>query len=100
MTSDDTRHSPGTTIANEIISMANTSLEGGQSVEAIAEGLRHAAANFSAYAFFRSQQFPKDPNDTVENFVTMFEHYLGRHKPQDTAGQGLAQTIAKAQDEL
>ena len=66
----------------------------------IALGLRHAAANFSAYTFFRTEHSPKDPNDVVENFVAMFEHYLGMHKPDDTAGQGLAATIAKAQEDL
>ena len=35
-------------LANQIINVANTRLESGLAPEAIAEGMRHAAANFSA----------------------------------------------------
>ena len=87
-------------IANQIINLANSNLENDLPAEDIAEGLRHAAANFSAYAFFRSEKLPKDPNHIVENFVSMFEYYLETHKPAETAGDGLAQTIARAKDEL
>ena len=100
MPSDNAPNSPGVELANEIINMANAELEKGHAVEEIALGLRHAAANFSAYTFFRTEHSPKDPNDVVENFVAMFEHYLGMHKPDDMAGQGLAATIAKAQEDL
>lgn len=100
MNSEENQSSPSMAIANEIINLANANLENGHQADAIAEGLRHAAANFSAYAFFRTGQSPKDPNHTVENFVQMFEYYLSVHMPKEEAGDGLAQTIAQAKDDL
>ena len=100
MTSDDNQPSISMNFANEIINLANASLEKGHTDEDLAEGMRHAAANFSAYSFFRSEQLPKDPNHTVENFVKLFEYYLSVHAPKEDPGQGLAQTIAQARDEL
>ncbi len=100
MASDDTQPPYSMKFANDIINMANASLEKGHTPDELAEGMRHAAANFSAYSFFRSEQLPKDPNHTVENFVQFFEYYLGVHNPQGEAGSGLAQTVAQAKDEL
>ncbi len=100
MTTDNKPSNPSMMIANEIINLANANLEKNLPVEVVAEGLRHAAANFSAYSFFRSEQMPKDPNQTVESFISMFEYYLEAHKPAEVAGEGLAQTIARAKDDL
>lgn len=100
MTSDDKPQNFSMTFANDLINLANTNLQQDQPVEDIAAGLRHAAANFSAYAFFRSEQTPKDPNQIVDNFVSMFEYYLDAHKPKESPGAGLAQTIAKAKEDL
>lgn len=98
---------PATTIANKIIDLANTNLESGIAAGDIAQGLRHAAANFSAYAFFRLEQSSKeakDPNYIVEDFLSSFEYYLGLHRPQEqpeeSAPQSLAETIAQAKKEL
>jgi len=98
--SDKSQDSAGVQIANQIIDLANTHLESGAAVEEIASGLRHAAANFSAYSFFRSEKLPKDPNDTVDTFISFFEHYLSIHKPKEAPGQGLAQLIEQAKSEL
>jgi hypothetical protein len=100
MASDDPQQPASMVFANDIINLANSSLEKGHTVEELAEGMRHAAANFSAYEFFRSEDLPKDPNHTVESFVKFFEYYLDVHKPQEDPGQGLAQTVARAKDEL
>jgi len=100
MTSDNNQDSVGVQIANQIIDLANTRLESGDTVEDIASGLRHAAANFSAYAFFRSEKLPKDPNDTVDTFISFFEHYLDVHKPKDAPGQGLTDLIEQAKNQF
>ncbi len=100
MTSDETHESIGVQIANQIIDFANQRLEGGDTDQDIAAGLRHAAANFSAFAFHRSAQLPKDPNAMVDDFITLFEHYLGVHKPQEAADQGLQDLIRQAKNEL
>lgn len=100
MTSDDQQPPYSMKFANDIINLANSSLEQGHTPDELAEGMRHAAANFSAYTFFRSEDLPKDPNHTVENFVKFFEYYLDVHNPKEDPGQGLAQTVAQAKDEL
>ena len=96
----DQQESPGVQLANRIIDLANKETEAGATVEDIAVGLRHAAANFSAYAFFRSEVVPKDPNDTVENFIHFFEYYLNIHKPAEVASVGFQRLIDQAKNEL
>ncbi len=100
MTPQEPQESISVQIANQIIDLANSRLENGDSDQDIASGLRHAAANFSAFAFFRSSQLPKDPNTMVEEFISLFEHYLGVHKPQEAADQGLKHLIQQAKNEL
>ena len=96
----DQQESHGVQIANQIVDIANSCLEQGVDLQEIAAGLRHGAANFSAFAFFRSEVMPKDPNDTVENFVQFFEYYLDLHKPKEAAADGLSRLIEQAKNEL
>jgi len=98
--SDQTDSSPSVQIANQFIDMANTHIQNGSGVQDIASGLRHAAANFSAYAFFRDDQVPKDPNTAVEEFIRFLEHYLDLHKPKEAPGDGLFQVIEQAKKDL
>jgi len=90
-------------LANQIINIANTRLEEGMPVDVVAAGLRHAAANFSAFAHYRGggdeQQLPA----IVEDFLQMFEYYLQRHAPAETAaepGGGLQDLIDQAKREV
>ena len=99
-TIENEQPSPNMVFANKIISLANDELQQGQNVEDLAQGIRHAAANFSAYAFFLTAQNSSDPNDVVEDFVRFFEYYLSAHSPHKEASSGLADTIAQAKDEL
>ena len=100
MTSEDKQPTPSMTFANEIINLANAGMKEGHSVDDLAQGIRHAAANFSAYVFFLTAQNSKDPNDLVEDFVKFYEYYLSAHAPKQEPGLGLADTIAQAKDEL
>lgn len=99
-TTENSQPSPNMVFANKIISLANDHLKNGHGVEDLAQGIRHAAANFSAYAFFLTAQNSSDPNDVVEDFVRFFEYYLSAHSPQKEASSGLADTIAQAKDVL
>jgi hypothetical protein len=92
--------SAGVQIANQVIDFANTQLEQGASPEDIASGLRHAAANFSAFAFSGITKLPKDPNAMADDFMDYFEHYLGVHMPKEAPTDGLAQLIEQAKNEL
>jgi len=98
--SDQTESSPSVLIANQFIDMANTLIQNGNDVQNIASGLRHAAANFTAYAFFRDETLPKDPNATVEEFIRFLEHYLDLHKPSEAPGESLFQVIEQAKKDF
>ena len=69
MTSDNTQETLSVQIANQIINIANDRHEDGLPVDEIAAGLRHAAANFSAFAYFRSENKGLDPNAIADEFV-------------------------------
>jgi len=89
---------PSVEIANQLINFANDALHHGVPPDVIAAGMRHAAANFSAFAFFRGEA--DDPNHVVEEFIGYLEHYLERHKPQEDPGGGILQTIAQAKKDF
>ena len=87
-------------IANQIVNVANTRLEDGVPAAEIAAGLRHAAANFSAYALYQTQADPNEAQRGVEEFVRFFEYYLERHAPADGPQGGLYQLIEEAKNEI
>ncbi len=90
-------------LANQVINIANNYLEDGMRVDAIAAGLRHAAANFSAFAHHRSGENDEQLGPIVEDFLQMFEYYLQRHAPdapQPQPGGGLGDLIEQAKNEV
>ena len=92
-------------LANQIINIANSRMEEGMPPHVIASGVRHAAANFSAFAHHRGGGTDDDLAPIVEAFLQMFEYYLQRHQPgQSGQGQqpagGLGALIDQAKNEL
>ena len=90
-------------LANQIINIANNQLGDGMRVDAVAAGLRHAAANFSAFAHQSSGGKEEQLGSIVEDFLQMFEYYLERHapqQPQPQPGGGLASLIEQAKKEI
>ena len=89
-------------LANQIINVANNHLEDGMRPDAIAAGLRHAAANFSAFAHHRTDGNDEQLQAIVEDFLQMFEYYLQRHAPASTEqpGGGLNSLIEQAKSEI
>ena len=60
-------------LANQIINVANNRLEDGMPPDLIAAGLRHAAANFSAFIYHRSGGGGEDAlSAVVEDFLQAF----------------------------
>jgi hypothetical protein len=91
-------------LANKIIDLANQSLADGMAPNVIGSGLRHAAANFSAFVYHRSGGGGDEAlNAVVEDFLQPFEYYLSRHAPQqpehEPAG-GLSSLIEQAKREI
>lgn len=89
-------------LANQIINVANSRLEDGMAPGVIAAGMRHAAANFSAFVFHRSGGGGEDDlSAIVGDFLQAFEYYLDRHAPgaPEPAG-GLNDLIERAKQEI
>ncbi len=89
-------------LANQIINVANNRLEDGMPPVLIAAGLRHAAANFSAFVFHHSGGGGEDElSGIVGDFLQAFEYYLERHAPvvPEPAG-GLNDLIERAKREI
>jgi len=94
-------------LANQLINIANNHLEDGMRVDAISAGMRHAAANFSAFAHHRTGANDEQLGPIVEDFVQMFEYYLQRHAPaqpqaapEGGVGGGLGALIEQAKNEV
>lgn len=85
-------------IANQIINVANARIQDGAKPDEVAAGLRHAAANFSAFVN-AGQQGGGDPGLVVEEFARLLEYYLGRHQPKKEPGEGLKQLIEQVKRE-
>jgi len=86
-------------IANQVINVANARLADGVGADDIAAGLRHAAANFSAYAL-NARRDPPDPAVVVEEFMRFFDYYLERHRDQNAPTAGLQQLIDRVKGEF
>ncbi|MAH83569.1 MAG: hypothetical protein CBB68_04315 [Rhodospirillaceae bacterium TMED8] len=89
-------------LANQIINVANNRLEEGMPADLIAAGLRHAAANFSAFEFHRAGGSGDEQlASRVEDFIRGFEYYLERHAPGKSEPLGgLNDLISQAKEEL
>ena len=89
-------------IANQFINVANARLEDGVDPLQVALGLRHAAANFSAFVTDLGED-EGEFNEIVEGFAQMLEYYIKRKRSGDaggTASTGLNQLIEQAKNEL
>lgn len=68
-----------TDIANELIEFANSKLETGVDAVTIAAALRHAAANFTAFAF-RATEGPLDAEEITDEFARFLHYYDSHHR--------------------
>lgn len=87
-------------IANQIVNIANNQLEGGTPALEIAAGLRHAAANFSAFAISQSKTDTEGPQKLVDDFIHCFEYYLERHASSDKPQGGLFKLIEDVKNDF
>lgn len=89
----------GVHIANEIIVLANDKLEAGLHPMVIADALRHAAANFSAFAYAHGTDEPLDHEEVIRDFVQMLHYYDSRHREGQTPITGLEQLVKQVENE-
>ena len=87
--------------ANQVINVANSRLEDGMAPMLIASGLRHAAANFSAFVHHQSGGGDEELSGIVGDFLQAFEYYLDRHSPESERNSGgLRELINRAKNEF
>ena len=98
--SEEDRHTLSIQIANQVINIANTRLEEGLDPVDISAGMRHAAANFSAFAVANSER-PEDvdPSFFAEEFIQMYTYYLEKHSEAVKPKSGLDALINQVKDE-
>lgn len=98
--SEEDSHTLSIQIANQVINIANTRLEDGLDPVDISAGIRHAAANFSAFAVANSENPEKvDPNFFAEEFIQMYAYYLEKHMESVKPKSGLDALINQVKDE-
>ena len=104
MSDQDDRHTLSIQIANQIINMANNRLQEGMHPADIAAGMRHAAANFSAFAMVQTGAASGDLHDVdpvplAEEFLQIFAYYFEKHGQQQAPSSGLDALIKQVRDE-
>ena len=90
--------SASTVIANEIIEFANDKLEAGVDATVIAAGMRHAAANFTAFALDATEP-PLYTEDIVKEFVEWLHYYDDRLQSSARRMTPLEKLIKQVEDE-
>ena len=90
--------SASTVIANELIEFANNKQEAGVDATVIAAALRHAAANFTAFALHATEA-PLNTEDIVEEFVRFLHHYDGRLRSGARPLTPLEKLVKQVEDE-
>ena len=87
-----------TAIANELIEFANDKFEAGVDAVVIAAALRHAAANFTAFAF-RATEDPLDTENIMEEFVRFLHYYDGHQRGGARAMTPLERLVKQVEKE-
>ena len=67
-------------LANELIHFANNKLAAGIRPTLIASAIRHAAANFTAFANAHGTDGPLATESIMEDFLRMLEFYENHHR--------------------
>ena len=87
-------------IANQIINVANKRMEEGMRPDVIAAGLRHAAANFSAFVACHTEPEMITDGHLTEEFHHMLDYYGQVHGGQGPQATGLHNLVNQVKDEL
>ncbi|MSO93664.1 MAG: hypothetical protein EXQ86_09740 [Rhodospirillales bacterium] len=98
MTADSDEATLAVQVANQFINTANEKLTLGLRPEVVAEGLRNAAANFTAFAGAH-RQGSVDIEGVVREFRHMLEYYADLHGAAARPATGLERLIEQVKKE-
>ncbi len=85
-------------IANELVEFANNKLGAGVNPMVVASALRHAAANFTAFAFSATDD-PLDTESIVEDFLRCLQFYDSQHRGEARPMTGLERLVKQVEGE-
>ena len=85
-------------IANELVEFANNKLNAGNHPMVIASALRHAAANFTAFAFSVTDD-PLDTESIMEDFLRFLQFYDSHHRGEARPMTGLEMLVKQVERE-
>ncbi len=85
-------------IANELVDFANNKLDAGVNPMVVASALRHAAANFTAFAF-RATDDLLDTESIMEDFLRFLQIYDSHHRGEARPMTGLERLVKQVEKE-
>ncbi len=85
-------------IANELVEFANNKLDAEIQPMVIASALRHAAANFTAFAF-RATDDPLDTESIMGDFLQFLQFYDSHHRGEAPQMTGLEMLVKQVERE-
>ena len=86
-------------MANEFLEFANNQLATGIHPMVIASAFRHAAANFTAFAYAHGTDDPLDTGHIMEEFLQLLKNYDKRHRGEARPVTALERLVDQVKDE-
>ncbi len=86
-------------MANEFVDFANGKLAPGVDPMVIASAIRHAAANFTAFACAHGTDDPLDTGSIMEEFLRLLEGYDKRHRSKARPVTALERLVEQVKNE-
>ena len=86
-------------IANELINFANDKQDAGAHPAVIAAAFRHAAANFTAFAYAHGTDDPLATESIMEEFLRTLEFYDKHHRGEAPPKTSLERLVAQVKGE-
>ena len=85
-------------LANELINFANNKLDAGINPTVIASAIRHAAANFKAFAYAQGND-PLATESIMEEFLRRLEFYENHHRGEARPMTALERFVKQVENE-
>ena len=86
-------------MANEFVEIANDKLATGIHPMDIASAIRHAAANFTAFAYAHGTDDPLDSASIMEEFLRLLENYDRRRRGKARSVTDLERLVEQVKNE-
>ena len=86
-------------MANEFVEVANNKLSTGVDPVVIASAIRHAAANFTAFAYAHGTDDPLDSASIMEEFLRLLENYDRRQRGEARSVTDLERLVEQVKNE-